>query len=97
MTSPPGLQTITIHILPNIPRSKDNQTLKFGQLIECNKRNIFFFKNHKECEAEKLVPDLFLFFKKALHEVKASGLQLSFNIFRLPFTWHTIKTKNPKP
>ena len=32
------------------------------------------------------------FFKKALYEVKASGLQLSFNIFRQPSTWHTIKT-----
>ena len=31
-------------------------------------------------EAEKLVPDLFLVFKKALHKVKANGLQLSFNI-----------------
>ena len=27
-------------------------------------------------------PDPFLFFKKALFEVKGSGLQLSFNIFR---------------
>ena len=25
-----------MHILPNISRSKDNPTLKFGQLIECN-------------------------------------------------------------
>ena len=32
-------------------------------------------------KAEKLVPDLFLFFEKHLYEVKASGLHLSFNIF----------------
>ena len=32
-------------------------------------------------EARKLVPDLFFFFKKALYEVKVSGLQLSFNTF----------------
>ena len=32
-------------------------------------------------KAGRLVPDLFLFLKKALYEVKASGLQLSFNIF----------------
>ena len=31
-----------IHILPNISRSKDNQTMQFGQLIEYHKRNIFF-------------------------------------------------------
>ena len=36
MTSQPGLQTIAIHILPNISQSKGNQTIKFGQLIEFN-------------------------------------------------------------
>ena len=55
--------------------------MKFGQLIEYSKIN-FFFKNHAENETGTLVPDLFLFLKKALDEVKASGLQLSFNIFR---------------
>ena len=33
-------------------------------------------------EGGRLVPDLFLSFKIPLYEVKASGLQLSFNIFR---------------
>ena len=41
MTSQPGLQTIAIHILPNISQSKSNQAMKFGQLIEYKKRNIF--------------------------------------------------------
>ena len=36
--------------------------MKFGQLIEYNKRNVFFFKNHAENEAGRLVPDLYLFF-----------------------------------
>ena len=40
----PGLQTITMHILPNISESTGNQTMKFGQLIEYNKRNIFVQK-----------------------------------------------------
>ena len=44
MTSQTGLQTIAIHILPNISESKCNQTIKFGQLIEYNKRNIFLQK-----------------------------------------------------
>ena len=44
MTSHPGLQTITIYILPNISQSKGNQTKKFGQLIEYNKRSIFLQK-----------------------------------------------------
>ena len=44
MMSQPGLQTIAIHILPNISQSKGNQTMKFGQLIEYNKWNIFLQK-----------------------------------------------------
>ena len=39
-TSQPGQQTIVIHILPNISRSKGNQTMD-GQLRECNMSNIF--------------------------------------------------------
>ena len=41
MTSQPGFQTNAIHILPNISQSKGNQAMKFGQLIEYNKRNFF--------------------------------------------------------
>ena len=44
MASQPGLQAIAIHILPNISQSKSNQTMKIGQLIEFNKRNIFLQK-----------------------------------------------------
>ena len=44
MTSQPGLQTIQIHIFPNVSQSKGNQTMKFGQLIAHNKRNIFLQK-----------------------------------------------------
>ena len=36
MTSQPKKQTVAIHILPNISRSKDNQAMKFDQLIEYN-------------------------------------------------------------
>ena len=39
--------------------------MKFGQLID--PREIFFFKSYAENEAGKLVPDHFLFFKKALY------------------------------
>ena len=44
MTSQPGLPAISIHILPNISKTKGNQTMTFGQLIEYNKRNIFLQK-----------------------------------------------------
>ena len=56
--------------------------MKFGQLIEYNKRNIFFLKNHAENKAGKLVPGDFLFFLKALYYVIASDLQFDFTIFR---------------
>ena len=44
MTLQPGLQTIAIHILPNISQSKSNQTMKFGHLMEYSKINIFLQK-----------------------------------------------------
>ena len=53
--------------------------MKFGQLIEYSKLNIFF-ESHAGNEPASIVPDL-LFFKKALNEVKVSGQQLSFNLF----------------
>ena len=34
-------KVMTINILPNISRRKGNQSMKFGQIIECNMRNIF--------------------------------------------------------
>ena len=49
--------------------------MKFGQLIEL-KWEIIFLKNHAEIKAGRLVPDLFLFFKKTFYEVKASNLYL---------------------
>ena len=54
------------------------QTIQFGQVIE---HKIFFFKNHAKNETGRLVPDLAFFFKNALYEAKACGLQLSFNMF----------------
>ena len=44
MTLHSGQQSLTIHILPNITRSKGNQTMKFGHLAENNMRNIFLQK-----------------------------------------------------
>ena len=41
MTSQLGQQKITTNILLNISRTKENQTIKFGQLREHSKRNIF--------------------------------------------------------
>ena len=74
------VNTIKTHILPSILQSKDSQKNKCGQLIEDNNRNVFFFKDYAENEVGILV--LLLLFKKALYEIKASTLWLSFNIFR---------------
>ena len=39
---------------------------------------MFFFRDFAENEVGKLVPDRFLYFKKALYQIKASGLQIDF-------------------
>ena len=39
-------------ILPNISKSKGNRTMKFGELIECNMRNIFLEKSYTKCVGE---------------------------------------------
>ena len=54
MTSQTSKQTITTHILANILRSKGNQTMKFGQLIEYNMRNIFIEKSFTKCGGETI-------------------------------------------
>ena len=53
MTSQPEKQTIAIHVWPNISRSKGNQTMKLGPLIEYN------VKGGREISSK-----LFLFLKK---------------------------------
>ena len=42
------------YILPNISRSKGNQTMKFGQWIDYNMRNIFFEKLCTKCDGETI-------------------------------------------
>ena len=52
MMSQSGWQTIVIHILSNVSRSKGNQTMKFGQLLEYNMRNIFLQNSYTKCGGE---------------------------------------------
>ena len=49
-----------MHMLDSISKSKDNQPIKFSQLIESTMRN------HAENEALRLVLDLFCTFEKYL-------------------------------
>ena len=48
--------------------------MKFGQVFEYNKRNIFLEKSWRKCDRETSSKSLF--FNKALFEVKASGAAL---------------------
>ena len=41
-----------MHVLPNISRSKANQTMKFGQLTEYNTGNNFLGKSYTKCDSE---------------------------------------------
>ena len=61
MTPQPGWQTITMHIFPNISRSKDHKTMKFGQLIEYNKGRIFLQKLCRKWGREISPRPLFIF------------------------------------
>ena len=81
---------MTIHILPNISRSKGNQKMKCGQSVDYDKRNIFPQKSWRKWGREtRSRPLVFL---RTLYEVKASGLHLSF-IFRQSSTWTHYKIK----
>ena len=51
MTPQTRQQIIAIHLLPNIS-SKPNQTIKFGQVIECNVKNIYLKKLYTACGGE---------------------------------------------
>ena len=52
MTSQRVQQTILIPILPNISKSKGNQTMKLGQLINYNMRNISPEKSYSKYGGE---------------------------------------------
>ena len=52
LTSQPGLQKILMYILPNISKSKCNQTMKFDHLMECKIRNIFLEQSFTKCDGE---------------------------------------------
>ena len=61
MMSQPGLKAIPIQILPNISQSKGSKTMKFGQLIEHSKRNIFLLKLRGKWESANSSRPLFIF------------------------------------
>ena len=52
MTSQSEKQTAAIQMLPNISRSKGNQTMIFLQLKDYNMRNIFLERSYTTCGGE---------------------------------------------
>ena len=58
----PAQKILALHILSNISRSKSNQTMKFGQLIEYDIINIFLDKSNTNM-MEMLVPCSFMKYK----------------------------------
>ena len=54
MVSQPRKQTVAIHILPHVSRSKDNQTMKFGQSIESSMKKIFLKKTNTHCGGDTI-------------------------------------------
>ena len=64
--------------MPNISRSKYNQTVKFGQLIKCNMRNVFL-ENQTQNVVGKLVPkrkELLRWNKKAFSTIFHQGFSM---------------------
>ena len=51
MTSQPGYRIVAITCFP-ISREENQQTMKFGQLIEYNMKNIFLEKSCTKCGGE---------------------------------------------
>ena len=56
-------------------------------------REKYFFKNHAENEAGRLVADLYFFFEKALYELKANDQHLNLKICWYSSTWTYNKNK----
>ena len=68
----PSQQTIAIYILTNIPNRKGNQTMKLGQLLEYNMRNIFLEKSCTKCGRET-IPRTFKDIHQCIHRGFGTG------------------------
>ena len=78
MTSQPGKLTIARRILPNISRTKSNQTINFGQLIEYNMKNNFPETSYTKYVGETIAR---LFYKKSKLNISLDRQSKVLNIF----------------
>ena len=83
--------------MPNISRSKNNQAMKFDQLIDYNMRNTFLEKSYIKC-GKKLVPDLFIKNQNGAYlSASTTWIVIKF-VFIICLSWglpRYIKTKVP--
>ena len=61
MTPQSGQQAITTHILPSTSRSENNQAMKFGLVIENNKKTFLIQKPCREGATKTSSRPLFVF------------------------------------
>ena len=78
MTSQTGKQIFTICTMPDISRSKINQVIKFGQLIEYNVKNTFF-KSCSKWGMKTTSKHFFVFLKKFYVTLKQVVSSLAFH------------------
>ena len=107
-----NIELIAILILPNISRSKDDPTIKFGQLIEYNIENTFIEKTNtkgdraaiprpifKKSKIEHISESIIWSFTKFVFIVcQVEGYQnrLKLSCRPLPFTWYKALLENKK-
>ena len=84
--------TLTAHVLPIISRCKSNQTMKFGQLIENNMRNIFLEKSNTKCGGENSPR----FFSKKITIEHIPGLTVWSFVFIACPSWGLSKSAETK-
>ena len=80
-----------MHIFTNILRNKGNQTMKFGQLIEYNTRNIFLEKSYRECGGETGPR---LFFEKLKLSISLDPWNYNTNRKNMKNKWSTSYVKH---
>ena len=93
LTSQTGQQTVAIHILPNITRSKGNQTTNVGRLIEYNKINIFLQKSCRKWNRDTGYSPVFLSFTQGKR--KWSAAQFHYILIALNFAYNRNKLYKP--
>ena len=79
-------------MLTNISKIKGNQAMKFGQLIECNMRNIFLEKSYTKCGGETSPRS----FSEKVWQVEGYRNILKLSCRPLAFTSYKAFLKNKK-